>query len=283
MATWHREDAVRERARHIAAVFMRHGFGFLVKDLGLRQLLSFGSWGGVDSLERTLKSEEFRRLAQRLPEMLEELGPTFIKLGQFLSSRPDIVPVFVTDALKRLQEQVTPTPFIKIQAQITEALPGWQDAFSFIDPEPLGVASIAQTHVATLRDGRKVVMKIRKPEVINQIELDLRVLQKMVNFLADQPEVSRLMDIENSFAIFAHSLRKEIDYTVEAGNIQLFSHLLAGSGLARTPRVEWELSNENVLTMEFIKGISIEAAAEKSDLAVRQKLARKFLESFGSL
>ncbi|HWR43474.1 ABC1 kinase family protein [Sporomusa sp.] len=280
MAIWQREDAVRERARHIAAVFMRHGFGFLVKDLGLRQFLSFGSWVGADGLEKALKSEEFRRLAERLPGMLEELGPTFIKLGQFLSSRPDIVPVFVTDALKRLQEQVTPTPFAEIQKQFAEALPGWQDVFSFIDPEPLGVASIAQTHVATLRDGRKVVLKIRKPEVINQIELDLMVLQKMVNFLADQPEVSRLMDIENSFAIFAHSLRKEIDYTVEAGNIQLFSRLLAGSGLARTPRVEWELSNANVLTMEYIEGISIEAAAEKSDLAVRRKLARKFLESF---
>lgn len=280
MATWHREDAVRARTRHIASVFIRYGFGFLVRDFGLRRFFAFGSWGRAGDLDKTIKSEEFRRLAQKLPAMLEELGPTFIKLGQFLSSRPDFVPIFVTDALQRLQEQVTPVPFAHIQEIIAENLPDYKEWFVSIAPEPLGVASIAQTHLATLQDGRKVAIKVRKPEVINQIELDLMVLQKIVGFLAEQPEVYKLLDIENSFAVFSHSLRKEFDFAVEAGNIQLFSRLLAGAGLARTPQVEWSLSNENILTMEFIDGMSIEEAAGKQDLAARRKLASKFLESF---
>jgi len=280
MSTWNREDAVRVRARHIASIFIRYGFGFLVRDLGLRRFFVFGSWGGASALDKTIKSEEFRRLAQKLPAMLEELGPTFIKLGQFLSSRPDFVPVFVTDALQRLQEQVTPVAFEHIEKIIAQNLPNDKDWFVSIDPEPLGVASIAQTHLAILQDGRKVAIKVRKPEVINQIELDLMVLQKIVGFLAEQPEVYKLLDIEKSFTVFSHSLRKEFDFAVEAGNIQLFSRLLAGSGLARTPQVEWNLSNENILTMEFIDGVSIEEAAGKQDLATRRELAHKFLESF---
>ena len=94
MATWDREDGVRARARHIASVFIRYGFGFLVRDLGLRQFFVFGSWGRASALDKTLKSEEFRQLVQKLPAMLEELGPTFIKLGQFLSSRPDFFRIF---------------------------------------------------------------------------------------------------------------------------------------------------------------------------------------------
>lgn len=185
--------------------------------------------------------------------MLEELGPTFIKLGQFLSSRSDIVPLYVIDALKQLQEKVTPVAFERIQELIIQNIPDYEEIFDCIEATPLGVASIAQTHVARLKDGRQVVMKIRKPDVMNQIELDLGVLQKVVNFLSEQPEVNKFMDLENSFAIFAHSLRKETDFLTEAGNIELFSNLLANSGLARTPKVEWRLTNENIVTMEYIE------------------------------
>ncbi|BBB92320.1 MAG TPA: AarF/UbiB family protein [Methylomusa anaerophila] len=280
MATWQREEAVRQRASHIAGVLVRYGFGFLVNDLGLRRLFSLTGFCRSGDCVGRFKSEEFRRLVQKLPFMLEELGPAFVKFGQFLSSRQDIIPMYVTDALKRLQEKMTPVPFARIEQIIIENLPGYGDWFDYIDPEPLGVASIAQTHAARLKDGRRVVLKVRKPEVINQIELDLKVLQKIVDFLSKQPEVNKLINIETSFAIFAHSLRKEIDFSVEAGNIQLFQHLLADSGLARTPQVEWELTNENLLTMEYIEGISMEAAVEGVDPTERRQLAHKFLESF---
>ena len=280
MATWHRNDAVRERARYIAAVFVKYGFGFLIKDLGLRQIISFTHWNGTGKLEKTLQSEEFRKLVQKLPAMLEELGPTFIKIGQFLSSRPDFIPAFITDSLAKLQEHVTPVSFAQIEEIIAENMPDYQQRFASIEPEPLGVASIAQTHKAILHDGRQMVIKVRKPAVINQIELDLLVLEKIVGFLAKQPEVYKLVDIENSFAVFSHSLRKEIDFAVEGGNIQLFGQLLSGSGLARTPKVEWNLSNDNILTMEFIDGISIDQAAENADMTVRRELASRFIESF---
>lgn len=280
MATWQRKDAIKERAQYIAGVFMRYGFGFLIGDLGLTHFLNLSTWVKSNNLGKTLKSEEFRQLAKKLPEMLEELGPTFIKLGQFLSSRSDIVPLYVIDALKQLQEKVTPVAFERIQELIIQNIPDYEEIFDCIEATPLGVASIAQTHVARLKDGRQVVMKVRKPDVMNQIELDLGVLQKVVNFLSEQPEVNKFMDLENSFAIFAHSLRKETDFLTEAGNIELFSNLLANSGLARTPKVEWRLTNENIVTMEYIKGISIEEAAANKDIAVRRKLARKFLESF---
>lgn len=280
MATWQREEAVRQRASQIAGVLIKYGFGFLVNDLGLRRLFSLNLFCRSGNCTKRFKSEEFRRLVQKLPFMLEELGPTFVKMGQFLSSRPDIIPMFVIDALKRLQEKMTPVPFAQIEEIIAENLPEYWDFFDNINPEPLGVASIAQTHVALLKNGRRVVIKVRKPEVMNQIELDLKVLQKIVDFLAKQQEITQVMDIETSFAIFAHSLRKEIDFSVEAGNIQLFQNLLADSGLARTPQVEWELTNENLLTMEYIEGISMDTAAESENSAERRQLARKFLESF---
>ena len=271
---------VRERTRFIVDVMVKYGFRFLVEDLGKSRFFSGAVWGGIDSIRDKLESEEFRIAVQKLPEMLEELGPAFIKLGQFACSRPDLVPRHVTDALTRLQENVKPVPYAEMEAIIAEHIPDYRQAFRYINQEPLGVASIAQTHRAETQDGRQVVMKIRKPGVLNLIEVDLKILERTVNFLARQPELSDMLDIKKTFAIFSHGLRKETEFTVEAGNTEMFRQILADSDIARTPSIEWGLTSDHILTMEYIDGYTINQLLQSDDMELRRRLARRFLESF---
>ncbi|HWR40875.1 MAG TPA: AarF/UbiB family protein [Patescibacteria group bacterium] len=271
---------VRERTRLIVDVMMKYGFRFLMEDLGQKRFWAGAGRGFFDTIQEKLESEEFRVTVQKLPEMLEELGPTFIKLGQFACSRPDLVSRHVTDALERLQENVKPVDYAEIEALVALHIPQYQTVFRTIDPEPLGVASIAQTHRAQLQNGRQVVMKIRKPGVLNLIEVDLKILERAVGFLARQPELVAILDIKKMFAVFAHSLRKETEFTVEAGNTEMFRQILANSAIARTPVIEWELTNDHILTMEYIDGYTVDQLLQSGDLKLCQTMARRFLESF---
>ena len=132
--------ALRERTREIARVFIRHGFGFLLRDLDWRQV-GKGEEGLLVAKDfyTDAQQEKIRTMSQRLPLMLEELGPTFIKFGQFLSSRPDLLPEFLLEALERLHEQVAPIPFAEVEAALDANLPSWRQDFLRVEPEPLGM------------------------------------------------------------------------------------------------------------------------------------------------
>lgn len=270
---------VRERTQEILRIFASHGFGFLVQDLGWKNLRRRED--GVLCAEDVCASaqeEDFREAAQRLPAMLEELGPTFIKLGQFLGSRPDLLPPFLIEALARLHEQVAPLPFGAIQTVLDEQLPLWREHFAQLEETPLGMGSIAQIHRARLDDGSWVVVKVRKPGVVEKIELDLAILKRTAVFLGQQPELRRLLNVEELVAVFARGLRRETDFAMEAANMSLFSRLAPGG--VRVPRMMPQWSNSAVLTMEYIEALPLEQAQRQLPLPLRQQLARRLLDSF---
>lgn len=282
MTIWTREEDIRDRAKEIATILIQHGFSFLVRDLGLNRLFRLSGLlepGQRDSLKKRITSEDLHELTNKLPAMMESLGPTFIKLGQFLSSRQDLLPNYLTDPLSRLQEQVTPVDFQCILESLDAYLPQHRTAFAQIDPVPVGSASIAQIHSATLRDGRRVVIKVRKPNVMNLIDLDLKILERTVVFLSQQPDLQRMADLRKMYDIFSHSLRKETNFRLEADNMHFFQSILAGSDNVRTPVVEDALTNENILTMEYIDALDIKTAAQLPE-RTRKKLAKNLLSSF---
>jgi len=190
------------RALQVTRVAQRSGI--------LHALAEIGSVGQRDATRVGAQSFRFS---------LEELGTTYIKLGQLLASRPDLLPDVYIEELERLVDEVTPVPFAELEAIIHADL--GDSVFASIDPEPLAAASIAQTHRALLLSGREVVVKVRRPGLVEQVELDLSVLRSTARLLARRSETARLLQIEALVDELELHLRAELDFTEEAYNAEL--------------------------------------------------------------
>lgn len=194
---------------------------------------------------------------------LEALGVTFVKLGQLLSTRPDMIRPDYLAALERMQEKVAPVPVQDIQ-QVVEAELGVPigKLFSSFDPQPLGCASIAQVHRAVLRDGREVAVKVQKPEVAAQLHSDLRVLRSFAAAADRFTRVGRRVRLSDWLAEFARTLQMELDYETEAGNLQRFGNHLAPYPALWVPQPLLDLSSKRVLTLELVQGVRVDAIPE---------------------
>src|SRR3954449_11062516 len=166
-----------------------------------------------------------REAAQEFRKGLEELGTTYVKLGQLLSSRPDLLPDVYIDELSKLVDAAPPVAFEEIRQTIEAELGA--DAFARIDEEPLASASIAQVHTALLKDGREVVVKVRRPGVLEQVNVDLDVLRTMVRFLHKRSETAQLLQLEALADELEVHLRGELDLTEEAHNTELIGRVVA--------------------------------------------------------
>src|SRR5947207_5711071 len=155
-----------------------------------------------------------RQGAQEFRQALEQLGTTYIKLGQLLSSRPDLLPDVYIDELGKLVDQVPPVPFAEVKAVLDEDLP--PDTFAQIDEEPLATASIAQIHPALLASGREVIVKVRRPGVLEQVELDLEVIRSTAKLLEGHSETAQLLRLETLADELESHLRSELDFLEEA-------------------------------------------------------------------
>ena len=160
---------------------------------------------------------EFRRA-------LEELGTTYLKLGQLLASRPDLLPDVYIEELGKLVDEVPPFPFSEVEQVVREDL--GPDVFARLEPEPLAAASIGQIHPALLRDGRDVVVKVRRPGIVEQVELDLGVIRSAVGFLEDRSETAQLLQLRALADELENHLRAELDFEEEASNTELIAGLL---------------------------------------------------------
>jgi predicted unusual protein kinase regulating ubiquinone biosynthesis (AarF/ABC1/UbiB family) len=202
---------------------------------------------------------------EKLVNMLEDLGPTFIKLGQIMSSRTDMLPHEYCDALAKLRSNTEPEPFDVVEERLNSVYDGdYTTVFSSIDPTPLGSASIAQVHEAVLREnGHKVAVKIRRRNVREDILRDLQLMRRAADVLdvTGVPvfgNVLRSVDLNAIIGEFERVVKDEIDFRVELENLQRFSHSAAmGTGVS-SPRVYPEYCSEKVLVMEFIEGVSLE-------------------------
>jgi len=260
------------RYQEISEVLARHGLGFLVGITGLERWVPFHQGlMGHDRRDEPYTNPDHLRLA------LEELGPTFIKLGQLLSTRPDLLPPQYQRELARLQDGAPPVPGATIQQQIREELGAEPDeVFADFSFEPLASASIGQAHAATLHDGTRVVVKVRRPDVIPTIEADLDILQNLAVQINHRWEAAADYNLPGIAADFAQTLRAELDYLQEGRNAERFAENFASDPGVHIPRVFWETTTSRVLTLERIVGMKVNdlaaldrAGIDRAALAVR--------------
>jgi ubiquinone biosynthesis protein len=221
--------------------------------------------------------EATRDGARAFREALEELGTTFIKLGQLLSSRPDLLPDVYIEELSHLVDAVPPVPFAEIDAVIRDELGG--DVFVSIEPEPLATASIAQIHGALLATGREVVVKVRRPGVVEQVDIDLALLRSTASLLAGRSETAQLLQIEALVDELEVHLRAELDFTEEAYNTELISELVADYELLTVPQLIRAYVTERVLVLERIRGRKVDAGHGLAP-DVAGELARQFFSAY---
>jgi len=243
------------RYQEIAQVLIRHGFGELVDLLELQPYLAFPR-----RLVRRLREEAPPLGApQRLRLALEELGPTFIKLGQVLSTRPDLIPPPYVAELTKLQDTVPPGPWKPIQELIEAELgASTTELFARIGREPIAAASLAQVHPATLHDGTEVVVKVQRPGIEEVIEVDLEILQDIARLLQNRVPLARLYDLPEIARGFATTLRMELDFYREGHNADRFRGNFADEPYLYVPGIKWDFTTRRVLVMERIRGIKID-------------------------
>ena len=236
------------RYRDIARLMAKYGFYDLARKTGLDEVLD----SKEDAPARaTLQGEE-------LSQDLERMGPTFVKLGQFLSTRPDILPGEYIQALERLQTSVASFPYeqvvniLETELGITVA-----QAYSHFDPEPLAAASIGQVHRAVMHDGMEVAVKVQRPGIREGVNADLEVLGDIAWFLQNYTETGELYGVHDLFLEFRDSLLRELDYSQEKRNLELLRKNLREFQRIVIPRVVETHTTRLVLTMEYIDGIKV--------------------------
>lgn len=242
------------RLRVIVSVFVRHGFYNIAERIKLGQFL----------LERLnpKADEEVYTIAERIRMSFEELGPTFVKLGQLLASRPDLVPEEFVQEFSKLHDNVRPLPFEVVESVLKEEF-GSQlyEHFQSFDPVPLGSASIAQVHKAILKDGSAVVVKVQRPGIIQTINEDLNVLYFLAELLEKYVEESAAFNPIGIVDEYFRTLDLETNFVVEANNIRRFSQNFAAEPKIKIPRVYMDWTTERVLTMEALEGIPLSSSA----------------------
>jgi ubiquinone biosynthesis protein len=218
-----------------------------------------------------------REGAQGFRAALEELGTTYVKLGQLLSSRPDLLPDVYIEELGHLVDEVPPVPFVDVDATIRAEI--GDDVFARIDPEPLAAASIAQTHRALLKSGREVVVKVRRPGIAEQVELDLSVLRSTARLLAGHSETARLLQLEALADELEVHLRQELDFVEEAHNTELIAGLVERYDRIVVPQVIRPHVTERVLVLEWVDGKKVEHDHGLAPQAAAE-LARQFFGAY---
>ena len=263
---WQAAVSDLRRLRQIAGVLGRHGFDEVAARLWFKAAPAEGE-APLD----TSDSEDVHHVppARRIRLVLQDLGPTFIKLGQVLSTRPDLLPRDVLEELAFLQDQVDRVPTDAIRASIEAALGRPVDElFEGFEDEPLATASIAQTHRARLGDGTPVALKVQRPDIADKIYSDLDLLRGLAHLLEATVEEARIYDPVGIVAAFEAAITDELDFRLELGHMNEFHANFEGKGTLVVPRPFPELSARTVMTMEFLDGVALSALpAEGRDRA----------------
>lgn len=229
-------------------LLIKHGRSDLIKGAGFEDGL----------LSEDMVDETTAGSAEELAHDLEKLGPTFIKLGQLLSTRADLLPEPYLDALSRLQDQIEPFSYEEVEQIVSSELGvRISKAFADFDPKPLAAASLGQVHQAYMRDGRAVVVKVQRPGIREFIVEDLDAIVELAQFIDAHTELGRRYEFENMFMDLRKSLLRELDYTVEANNLHSIGRNLSEFSRIIVPEPIDDFTTSRVLTMEYISGKKI--------------------------
>jgi len=267
------------RVRQVINVFLKYGFGKVIDQIHLsrfvpfrKRIKSFGQWPSVKE----------PAVAERLRMAFAELGPSFIKLAQILSSRPDLITKPYTDELKKLQDRVPPfssTEAIQIVEQ--ETARKIDQLFSEFDSVPIAAASIAQVHFARLLDGTKVIVKVQRPRIREQIETDIGILNFIAGLMVKYIPESTFFNPSGIVDEFSRTVRKELDFIEEARNCIRFKKNFEHIAEVHIPAVYSEFSTDKIIVMERIEGVRLDDIEGITKLGLdRVKLAKAGIDAY---
>ncbi|MBN2048607.1 MAG: hypothetical protein JW750_12250 [Anaerolineaceae bacterium] len=267
------------RWRELQAILFRYGFDFLID---IKEIRNIQSTLRTLHLPFSLPESNLHELstAERVRRMLQDLGPTFVKLGQILSSRSELLPEDWVVELAKLQDDVPPFSFEKAEQIIIEELGEIKEHFLFIEPEPIAAASIGQVHYAILNDFSPVMIKVQRPNVVNQIQSDLEFVRDIAKLLRNTTDLGKKYGTVGIAEELIRVLMDELDYTIEATNADRLRKNMAHLKDIHVPYIYWELTTSRVLTMEAIDGFKINNLEKVHELGIEgPKLARNFIRS----
>ena len=236
------------RYSQIAAVLVKYGFGYYVNALlpGFRFRNRTRPVDDIDSYST------FARIRMAL----EELGPTFVKFGQLMSTRTELFPAELIDELCKLQDRVGVVPFDEIIPTLDRYIPDWRDILTSVDPKPMAAASISQVYRAVMQDGTVMAFKVQRPNISERIEQDIILLRNIAGIIEDRMPELRMYNPVSLVDDFAAQIRKELDFTRDGMNAERIARNMRESGLPRIkiPKIYWEFSGRELLAMEFVQG-----------------------------
>jgi len=255
-------------------VLFKYGFGDLVDTLKIEQYLEIGLQ--MVSKKRREKIEKLTR-AERVRMALEELGPTFIKMGQILSTRPDLLPVQFIHELEKLQDNVPPFDYAQVKETIEAELgTPLEKVFKEFDETPLASASLGQVHRARFVDGEEVVVKVQRPGIQKTIEVDMEIMLHLATLMERHLQGWEIHRPTRIVEEFARTLEKELDYRLEAAHMERFAIQFTSDINVYVPKVYSEATTTRVLTMEYIQGIkATEIERLEREGLDRQEIARR--------
>jgi len=245
------------RLRHIVNVLLKHGFGHLVEQMNLLPAVSLGR----RLFLRKSHDREISRhtVPERLRVAFEELGPTFVKFGQLLSTRPDLVPANFSAEFHKLQDNVPPFPLSQVREVVEEELGApLSVSFPMFDEIPRAAASIAQVHYATLRSGEEVAVKIQRPGIQELLETDIDLLFHLAELLERHVAEGETINAVGIVEEFSRTVHRELDFNLEANHARKFRENFAGDPRILIPKVYWQFTTRRLLTLQRVEGISID-------------------------
>ncbi|RKD72809.1 2-octaprenylphenol hydroxylase [Sinobaca qinghaiensis] len=264
------------RYRQIATTLAKHGFGYILREVGLFHILSLPKRLSAESDDFNAQS-----IGTRLRLVIEELGPTFIKLGQLVSMRKDIFPPSIVEELEKLQDEVPPFSVELGKRMIEHDLHAPVDEiFQSFTEEPLAAASIGQVHYAVLHTGEEVAVKISRPQIKEMIEKDIDVLRDLARLLCQRFQWARYYRLDTIVEEYVEAIRDEADYYTEARNTQKMAKNMEPFPAVYIPYIYEEYCSRRVLTMEFIHGEKLHHLEESPIQYDKKKLARQLADSF---
>lgn len=267
-----------KRYRQIVGILIKYGFAEVVDRMNLKAYLQIGR----RIFKKSPASVTRLSAAERIRLALEELGPTFIKLGQLLSTRSFLIPADLVNELTKLQDEVKPLPFEKLQTYLEKEFEeSIETKFAEFQKQAIASASIAQAHRARTQDGQEVVIKIQRPDVAKIIATDLAILADLAKLMDRYIPESKQFDPQGIVRELSQNAKRELDFINEGRNIEIFAKNFSDFDHVYVPKVYWEYTTEKVITTEFIEGIKIseidELEAAGCDLKFISEIGGKFI------